>query len=123
MTVNLLAANIKVISWVSGPKPNNNPSSFARASQLSYDSICNLERNSDNLTQCHAQYGPRHYFKRTKLVCILPKIIPCYIINNLLRPIYMIRFVAYDSYCGICDRVNTRKIKSVRFQISPSANE
>ena len=36
----------------------------------------------------------------------------------ILKPIHTIRFVAYDSYSRICDRVNTRKKR----QISPSAN-
>ena len=39
----------------------------------------------------------------------------------LLRPIYTIRFVVYDSGPGVCDRINTRT--NVRFQISPSTNE
>ena len=38
---------------------------------------------------------------------------------NVLRPIYTIRFVAYDSYSGICDRVNTRKKRQIsNFAIS-----
>jgi hypothetical protein len=38
-----------------------------------------------------------------------------------LRPIYTVRLVVYDSYSGVCDRINTRT--NVTFQISPSANE
>ena len=53
-------------------------------------------------------------------------IFPCFPINwmpihGAYRPIYTIRLVAYDSYSGICDRVNMRK--NARFQISPLANE
>jgi hypothetical protein len=39
----------------------------------------------------------------------------------VLRPIYTVRLVVYDSYSGVCDRINTRT--NVTFQISPSANE
>ena len=46
---------------------------------------------------------------------------------SLLRSTYIhaIRFVAYGSYSGICDRVNTmvNTRKKVRFQISPSTND
>ena len=41
--------------------------------------------------------------------------------TQLLRPIYTIRLVVYDSYSGACDRINTRT--NVTFQISPLANE
>ena len=39
----------------------------------------------------------------------------------MLRPIYKIRFVVYDPYSGVCDRINTRK--NVRFKNSPSDND
>ena len=43
--------------------------------------------------------------------------------KELLRPIYTIRFVAYDSYSGICDRVNTRKKRQIlNFAISERVN-
>ena len=38
-----------------------------------------------------------------------------------IRPIYTIRFVAYDSDPRVCDRINTRT--NVTFQILPSTNE
>ena len=33
--------------------------------------------------------------------------------QRMLRPIYTMRFVAYDSYSGICHRVNTRKKRQI----------
>ena len=36
-----------------------------------------------------------------------------------LRPIYSVRLVVYDSYSGVCDRINTRT--NVTFQISTLA--
>ena len=38
-----------------------------------------------------------------------------------LRPIYTVRLVVYDSYSGVCDRIDTRT--NVTFQISPLTNE
>ena len=40
------------------------------------------------------------------------------VVNDLKNEV---RLVVYDSYSGVCDRINTRT--NVTFQISPSANE
>ena len=39
----------------------------------------------------------------------------------VIKSIYKVQFLVYDSYLGVCDRINTNV--NVRFQISPPVNE